>query len=99
MEGCLLIDAAEYQVLRTSGTTVAPIRWGAGLVSLRSARILFEQRLVDDRVWLPSLDVFEFDSRVLLDRDIERTTHFYDDHRPFDVFTDEVFEGPAGTDG
>lgn len=99
MEGSILIDAAEYQVLRTSGKTVAPIRWGAGLVSLRSARILFEQRLVNDRVWLPSLDVFEFDSRVLLDRDRERTTHYYDDHQPFDVVTDEVFEGPATPEG
>jgi hypothetical protein len=95
MLGYILIDADELQIVRIQGETVAPIKWGGGLVALKRAKAVFEQQKVRDQVWLPALDYFEFDSRVLLSRDRQRVTHYYDDYKRTDVQSEEVFEGVA----
>jgi hypothetical protein len=89
MKGTLLVDAADLQVMRAEGRTVAPIKWGAGLVALRAAHVIFEHEKVRDEVWLPSRHVFDFDARVVFDSDHERTTHAFSDYRKFEVSTEQ----------
>jgi hypothetical protein len=101
MEGTILIDATELQVVRAEGETVAPIKWGAGLVALREARVIFESAKINDEVWLPSADYFELDTRVLLGRDRQRVTNYYDQYEKLLVATEDevvgiVSEGPGG---
>ena len=96
MKGTILVDAAEYQVVRAEGRTVAPIKWGAGLVALRSAHVVFENAKVRNEVWLPSFDLFDFDARVIFDDDHQRITHVYDDYQKLEITTSEEFTGPAG---
>jgi hypothetical protein len=93
MEGTIFIDASDIQVMRTEAETVGPIKWGAGMVALRSAHVVFEGRKVNDEVWLPAADVFEFDSRVLFDKDRQRFTNYYDDYKKIVVGSSEEFIG------
>ena len=93
MAGTILVDVDEMQVLRADGRTVAPLKWGGGLVALKSARVVFEHRKVNDEVWLPSGETFEFESRVLMDGDRERTTNEYSNYREISVETTEDVGG------
>jgi hypothetical protein len=93
MKGTILVDAQELQVVRAAGRTVAPIKWGAGLVALRSAEVVLENAKVRDEVWLPSMDMFDFDARVVFDADHERVTHLFDDYVKREVTTSEEFGG------
>lgn len=95
MEGTIFVDAADLQVMRTEGETVAPIKWGAGMVALRAAHVIFEGRKVNGEVWLPAADVFEFDTRVVFDRDRQRFTNYYDDYKKIVVSSTEEFVGVA----
>ena len=85
MKGTIVIDAGDMQVARAEGTTVAPIAWGAGMVKLRQAHVVLEYGRVHDEIWLPSRDVFEFDSRVLFTSERQRITHVFDDFSRADV--------------
>ncbi len=93
MEGTIFIDASDIQVMRTEARTVAPIKWGAGLVALHSAHVIFESRKVRDEVWLPAAEVSEFDTRVVFSRERQRWTNFYDDYKKISVSSTEQFLG------
>lgn len=81
MKGTLLIDAADLCIVRAEGRTVAPVKWGAGLVALRAARVDYEYAKVNDEVWLPHSTKVDFDTRVAFDSDHVRFTHSYDDYK------------------
>ena len=60
MKGTIFVDAADMQVMRTEAQTVAPIKWGAGLISLRRAWVHWEARKVNGEVWLPAVNCTGF---------------------------------------
>jgi hypothetical protein len=93
MGGTILVDALELQVVRAEGDLVAPVKWGAGLVALKAARVIFESAKINDEVWLPSMDYFELDSRVLLGRDRQRVTNYYDNYQKMSVVTEDEVVG------
>jgi hypothetical protein len=92
MSGTIVIDGLDFQVARAEGSTVAPITWGAGMVALKSAHVLFDYARVHGEVWLPQRDVFEFHTRVLLDTERERVTHLFDDFRKATTETEVEFD-------
>lgn len=92
MSGTIIIDGRDLQVSRAEGLTVAPLTWGAGLVKLKSAHVLLEYAKVQGEIWLPSRDVFEFDSRVILSHSSQRFTHVFDDFRKASVEVETEYE-------
>jgi hypothetical protein len=92
MSGTLLIDGNDLQVMRAESMTVAPIKWGAGMVALKSAHVILEYSKVGGEIWLPSRDVFEFDTRVILGRQRQRFTRVFDDFRKATVEIETEYE-------
>lgn len=93
MSGSILIDAGDLEVARAEGATVAPITWGAGMVKLKAARVLLEYGRVKEEVWLPRLEEFEVDTRVLLSHERTRITHQLDDFRKAEVGVEVEYGG------
>lgn len=97
MKGTILIDASDMEVARAEGETVAPISWGAGMVNLKSARVLLEYARVHGELWLPTREVFEITSRVLLDNERVRVTHLFDDFTKATVEVETEYGGEAAS--
>ncbi len=95
MAGSILIDASDMEVARASGSTVAPITWGGGLVKLKSASVLLEYTQVRGEFWLPALEVFEMRTRVFFDKDSFRVTHAFDEFVKAEVATEFEYGEPV----
>src|SRR5205085_2888167 len=50
MSGTILVDGLDFEVARAEGTTIAPIKWGAGMVALKAAHVLFDYTRVQGEV-------------------------------------------------
>lgn len=92
MSGTLLLDGHDLQVSRAEGLTVGPMTWGVGMVKLKQAHVLLEYAKVQGEIWLPSRDVFEFDTRVLLKSERQRFTHVFDEFRKASVEVETEYE-------
>ena len=95
MTGAILIDGADLEVARAEGATIAPITWGAGMVKLKSARVTLEYARIQEELWLPRRDVFEFETRVLFNHDKLRMTHAFDDFTKAETIIETEFGGPV----
>ena len=95
MSGTLMIDGRDLQVMRAEAVTVAPITWGAGMVKLRSAHVVLDYSKVNGEIWLPSRDVFEFDSRVIFADERQRFTHVFDDFHKATVEVETEYDYPV----
>ena len=92
MTGTLLIDSQEFQVVRTTGRTVAPVKWGAGVVKLREARVRFEAQKVNDEVWLPGTWRVQFRGRAVVVGTNREISASYDNYRKFTTSSKDVFD-------
>lgn len=66
-QGRLWITQGDYQWVRVEAETIAPVSFGWVLARLQpGARLTFQQRRVNDEVWLPVRATTKLDARVAL---------------------------------
>jgi hypothetical protein len=83
--GKLWIDQADYQWVRVEAETIAPVRFGWILAKLDpGARMTFEQRRVNEEVWLPSRAQMQLAARLALVRKLRAEVEVvWRDYRKF----------------
>lgn len=66
-QGRIWITQGDYQWVRVEAETIAPVSFGWVLARLQpGARLTFQQRRVNDEVWLPVRAAMKLDARVAL---------------------------------
>jgi hypothetical protein len=83
--GKLWIDQLDYQWVRVEAETIAPVRFGWILAKLDpGARMTFEQRRVNEEVWLPSRAQMQLAARLALVRKLRAEVEVvWRDYRKF----------------
>ena len=83
--GKLWIDQTDYQWVRVEADTIAPVRFGWILAKLDpGARMTFEQRRVNEEVWLPSRAQMQLAARLALVRKLRAEVEVvWRDYRKF----------------
>ncbi len=94
LRGVIWIDKSEYQWVRVEAETIDTISLGWFLARLGpGATLRFEQKRVNDEVWLPARGFITFDGRLLINRFRGDVEIEYRDYRRFQTDTRIIVAG------
>jgi hypothetical protein len=87
MGGTLWIDEQAKQIVRMEARFLEGLKMGAGLAGSvqKGGNVVFEQRFVNDEIWMPSYGEIHLDARVLFVHKSVNVASTYNDYRKFRV--------------
>jgi hypothetical protein len=94
--GTVWIDEQAKQVVRLEARFLEGIKVGGGLVGSvqKGGNVVFEQRFVNDEIWMPSVAEIHLNAHVFLIHKSINGTSTYSDYRKFRV--DSKITGSEG---